>query len=86
MRPDVIAQVYHEAESTPRPEAVTVLVASRDEETIRALAPRVARRLYPDMELGQVLWSEPCPPPSYDCEGHYEWSEAAVRVGRDAPR
>lgn len=69
-----------------QPEAVSVLVATRDPLTVRLSAPIVAARLYPGRRFGPVLHQEPAPEPEafagvLDGDGNpYQWTEAAVEV------
>lgn len=68
------------------PEAVSVLVATRDPLTVRTMAPIVAAKLHPGRRFGPVLFFEDAPEPEAfagvrDGDGNpFEWTDAAVEV------
>lgn len=62
------------------PEAVAVLIASRDPLTVRLAAPIVAARLYPGRRFGRVLHIEDAEAPAPFAARCPDWSEAAVEV------
>lgn len=66
--PDISADLARSAGwAGPRrsPEAVSVLVASRDPDVIAEAAPLVARQLYPGRIVRGVLHHEPHPDPDW---------------------
>jgi hypothetical protein len=70
-------------------EAVSVLVASRDLRTIAAIAPAVARQLYPGRRIGAVLAVAPHADPEWLSPAilartRGDWSAVALEVITDA--
>lgn len=90
MERDAIADVYALGENQHQPEAVDVLVVGAITETIaRAVAPMLARALYPDRRVGSVIHAEPVPPFAGEPAGSFYVAVeiggrpfADVRVGR----